>query len=68
MMKDYTSRRKIIYYTLIARDGTSHEVYNYSGTKRQSSNHQLNAGNDSEGTEEVVDLVTDSGEASGQKV
>ena len=67
MVKDYGHRRKV-YYTLISRNGAAHEVYNYSGTERQSSNHQLNAGNDSEGTDEVVDLVTDSGEAAGQKV
>ena len=67
MVKDYDHRRKV-YYTLIVSKESPRELYNYSGTKRQSSNHQLNAGNDSEGTEEVVDLVTDSGEAAGQKV
>ncbi len=67
MVKDYGHRRKI-YYTLISRSGAVYEVYNYSGVKRQSSNHQLNARNDSERTDEVVDLVTDSGEAAGQKV
>ena len=67
MVKDYGHRRKI-YYILISRNGAVYEVYNYSGVKRQSSNHPLNARNDSERTDEVVDLVTDSGEAAGQKV
>ena len=57
-----------VYYTLIIRNGTTRELYNYSGVERQSSNHPLNAGNDSEGTDEVVDLATDSGEAARQKV
>ena len=67
MRKNYFNRRKV-YYTLIVSKESPRELYNYSGVKRQSSNHPLNAGNDSEGTDEVVDLATDSGEAARQKV
>ena len=58
MMKNYPNRRKV-YYTLISRNGTTRELYNYSGTRRQSADRQLNAQSDSEGTDAVVDVVTD---------
>ena len=67
MIKDYVKRGRV-YYTLIVKNGNSHEVYNYSGTKRQPANHQLDAQSAAEGTDAVVDLVTDPRENSGQKV
>ena len=67
MMKDIASRRRI-YYTLITRNGTTSELHNYSTTERQSADCPLDAQSDSEGTEAVVDLVTDPEENSGQKV
>ena len=58
MMKNYPNRRKV-YYTLISRNGSTRELYNYSGTKRQSAGRQLDAQSDSEGTDAVVDVATD---------
>ena len=58
MRKNYFNRRKV-YYTLIVSKESPRELYNYSGTKRQSANRQLDAQSDSEGTYAVVDLVTD---------
>ena len=59
MVKDFYPNRRKVHYTLISRNGSTRELYNYSGTRRQSADRQLNAQSDSEGTDAVVDVATD---------